>query len=194
MRRYYEEQKFNIPSLDGLSEKQVDEHLKLYSGYVKNINMMEEQLEELRKDPERNNILISEIKRRYPFEWNGMRLHEYYFEALGWSGGTPGAVKTKIEKQYGSIEKWEESFKKMGLMRGIGWVVETYDKRSDQLTHIWASDHELGHLAGSTVLIAMDMWEHAYLIDYLPGEKKIYIEAYLKNLNWEVVLKRLSGN
>jgi len=189
----YTEQQFNLPKMDGCSEKQISEHLKLYAGYVKNTNALIEKIAEYKKDAEKNAHALSELVRRFPFEWNGMRMHEYYFEALGGSGKESGAIVKAIEGAWGGFLNWINEFKAIGLMRGIGWVVLSRDKKTGMLHNSWISDHELGHLAGTDILIAMDVWEHAYLIDYLPSGRKDYIENFFKNLNWGIINKRLEN-
>jgi Fe-Mn family superoxide dismutase len=187
----YTEQSFNLPELKGLSQKQIDVHLKLYAGYVKNVNAIASKIEEYKTDSEGNAIALSELKRRLGFEWNGMRLHELYFEALGGNGMLPDSdLKKALEKQYGSFEKFIAEFRAVGMMRGIGWTLLTHDKKANMFHTVWVSDHEVGHLSTLPVLIAMDMWEHAYMVDYVPAQKNEYIEAFLSNLNWEAVGKR----
>ncbi len=189
----YTEQSFSLPELKGLSAKQIDVHLKLYAGYVKNVNALEAKIDELKTDSEKNALALSELTRRYAFEFNGMRLHELYFEALGGDGViADGALKTALEKQYGSVEKFMGELAGVGLMRGIGWVLLVRDTKVDALRLIWASDHELGHLAGTDVILAMDMWEHAFMVDYVPAQKGDYIKAFLANVNWSAVEQRLS--
>jgi len=187
----YSEQKFSLPELTGLSAKQIDIHLKLYAGYVKNVNALSAKAEELMTDTEKNALVLSELTRRYAFEFNGMRLHELYFEALGGNGAMiEGKLKSAIEKQFGSIEKFLAELTGLGLMRGIGWVLLVRDSKADIMKIIWVSDHEIGHLAGTEVLLALDMWEHAFMIDYVPAQKGDYIKAFLSNLNWSVVESR----
>ncbi|MFA5945974.1 MAG: Fe-Mn family superoxide dismutase [Patescibacteria group bacterium] len=187
----YTEQKFNLPELKGLSAKQIDVHLKLYAGYVKNVNALSAKVEELMADTEKNALALSELTRRYAFEFNGMRLHELYFEALGGDGAmVDGKLKSAIEKQYGSIEKFLGELTGVGLMRGIGWVLLVRDSKADSLKIIWVSDHEIGHLAGAEILLAMDMWEHAFMVDYIPAQKGDYIKAFLANVQWSVVESR----
>jgi len=188
----YQEQQFELPALSGLSAKQIEVHLKLYAGYVKNVNAIIETVKELKKDSEKNALALSELTRRLPFEWNGMRLHELYFEALGGSGMQNGPVTAALSKTFGSIDLWLAEFKAVGLMRGVGWVILSFDKKTSYLQNNWVSDHELGHLAGTEILIAMDIWEHAYLIDYLPIQKKDYIEAFFANLNWDIINTRFA--
>ncbi len=186
----YTAKEFSITGLDGLSDKQIAEHLKLYAGYVKNVNAIESELGRMMEDSAKNAIELSELKRRYAFEWNGMRLHELYFDALGGANMDAGALATAITERWGSFETWMNMFKAMGVMRGIGWVLLVNDKAANMLQTIWVSDHEVGNLAGCEVLLAMDVWEHAYLLDYLPSGRKDYIEAFFKNLNWKKIESR----
>lgn len=191
----YSEQQFNLPAMQGLSEKQIAEHLKLYAGYVKNTN---ELLEKLHKGETEgwDAYTLNELRRRIGFEWNGMRLHELYFGALGGShstssgqaGSTPSdTLKAKL----GDFDGWLKRFKAAGAARGIGWMLLVHDKQSGMLENIWVNDHDVGHLAGADVIIAMDVWEHAFLFDYLPAQRKDYIEAFFANLNWNKVEERL---
>lgn len=186
----YSEQKFDLGTLDGLSDKQIEVHLKLYAGYVKNVNAMQEKIEDLKKDSEKNAIPLAEITRRFGFEFNGMRLHELYFEALGNVQSEGGELAKALAEQYGSLDAWREEFKAVGMMRGIGWALLTYDQKAQRFHNIWVSDHEVGHLGNLPILLAMDMWEHAFMVDYVPAEKKNYIEAFFKNLNWNTIEKR----
>jgi superoxide dismutase, Fe-Mn family len=166
----YTEQKFELRGLPGLSEKQISEHLKLYAGYVKNAN-----------------------EKFSSFEWNGMRLHELYFETLSPKPGTldwQSNVSKAIVSKFGSYDAWLADFKKIGLTRGIGWVLLVRDAKNDFLHNIWIASHDIGHLAGCDILLAMDMWEHAFLLDYLPSEKAKYIDAFFNNLDWSIIKKR----
>lgn len=190
----YKEKTFNFSGLEGLSDKQISEHIKLYQGYVKNTNAILQKIEELKKDTEVNALALSELSRRFAFEWNGLRLHEIYFGSL--LNKKPLTSNGNLEKailaQYGSFEAWQNEFAAHGLMRGIGWVILFYDPEQKILLSKWVSDHEIGHLAGLPVILAMDMWEHAYLFDYLPSGKKDYISAFFKNLNWEAIESRFA--
>ncbi|MBI1975810.1 MAG: superoxide dismutase [Candidatus Vogelbacteria bacterium] len=188
----YTERKFNIVGLEGLSERQIGEHLKLYAGYVKNTNALLDTIKTLEESPVVNATSISEYRRRMGFEFNGMRLHEYYFEALGNGGSnnTAPSLTEAIAAHCGSFDGWLSSFKTAGLMRGIGWVLLVRDPDNGRLITTWVADHEIGVLAGAQVLLAMDVWEHAYLLDYLPSQRKDYIEVFFKNLNWSFAEKR----
>ena len=189
----YSEQSFNLPKMEGLSDKQIEVHLKLYAGYVKNVNAIMAKIAELKADSEKNALALSELKRRFGFEFDGMRLHELYFEALGGNGQMSGSLAEAIAKQWGSLDAWKAEFSAMGLMRGIGWILLTYDPKGKMFHNVWVSDHELGHLATLPVLIAMDMWEHAFMVDYLPAQKNEYIGAFFKNLNWQKVEERFEA-
>lgn len=188
----YQERTFSISGLTGLSDRQISEHLKLYAGYVKNVNLIESELNRLMEDSAKNAVELSELKRRYAFEWNGMRLHELYFDALGNASSLSegSGLKTAITNRWGSFDAWLAQFKAMGVMRGIGWVLLVNDTEADMLQTIWVSDHELGNLAGAQVILAMDVWEHAYLLDYPPAGRKDYIEAFFANLNWNTIENR----
>lgn len=186
---------FNISDIDGISKKTVEEHLKLYEGYVKNANLIQEKLAEYRQNPETNSYAISELNRRFAFEFNGMRNHEYYFEQL--EGGSrqmsmESSLAKKIEEQWGSTEKWLEEFKLLCLTRGIGWAVLWYDPLTDQLINSWVDEQHLGHLNGLTFIYGIDMWEHSYLMDYTPAEKKKYVESYIMATNQEVCAARFN--
>lgn len=190
----YTSQKFDLPSLDGLSEKQVTAHLGLYEGYVKHVNLLREQVHDLlSQDKEKYAYAVMELRRRLGFEFNGMRMHEYYFTQF--EGGTTdvdekGALAKAVGEKYGSWNDFIDHFKTVGMSRGIGWSVLYNDPKGKTVHTAWVSDHELGQLGGLPIILAMDMWEHAFMVDYLPSEKKNYVEAFLKNVNWGVCEKR----
>ena len=186
----YSEVSFNPPAMNGLSPKQIEAHLKLYAGYVKNVNALAAKVDEYKKDSETHAIALSELTRRYAFEWNGMRLHEIYFASLGGDGSMSGSLTDALATQYGSIDGWKNEVKAMAMMRGIGWVLLAHDTAGNILRNIWVSDHELGHLAGANVLFALDVWEHAYLLDYLPAQRADYVNAVFTNVNWSTVEAR----
>ncbi len=186
----FEEKKFNLPPLNGISGKNIEEHLKLYSGYVKNANFIQEKVAELMGDADNNAYILGELERRFSFEFNGMRNHEYYFSSLadGPSAlASDSKLKQKIEAQFGSFDAWLDGYKRLAMTRGVGWAMLYYDKRTDQLVHAWVDEQHLGQLNGCQVLLALDMWEHAYVYDYPTSEKKKYMEAFFANLNWNVI-------
>lgn len=187
----FEEKKFNMGELKGISAKNIEEHLKLYAGYVKNANFIGEKLGELWVDgAEKNQYTASELVRRFSFEYNGMRNHEIYFESL--SGGAKelnesSPLRKKITENQGSFEIWLSIFKMLAMTRGIGWAIMWYDKKEDRLLNSWVDEQHLGQLQGCTPILALDMWEHAFVADYQPSGKKQYVEDFFANLNWEVI-------
>ncbi|MFC1801930.1 superoxide dismutase [Patescibacteria group bacterium] len=191
----YKEKQFNIPDLQGISQEQINEHLKLYNGYVKHTNLIREKIAEL-KEGLNNEYLVTELRRRFAFEFNGMRMHELYFECLEGKAkelAVGSKLRDLLADKYGSFEEAINHFKEVVLSRGIGWTILYYDPVANTPHITWVSDHELGQLAGLPILLALDMWEHAFMVDYLPSEKKNYIEAFFPNLNWEVVEERLKN-
>ncbi len=191
----FEEKKFNLPELKGISAKNIEEHLKLYAGYVKNTNSILEKIPEYTGYTEQDTFapyVVSELHRRFSFEFNGMRNHEYYFKSLeGGAKSLPNnsILKTEIEKNSESFDTWLSNFKTLAMTRGIGWAVLGYDKETKQLVHLWIDEQHLGQLNGVQWVLGIDMWEHAYVYDYPTSEKKKYIEAFFENLNWEVIEK-----
>jgi superoxide dismutase, Fe-Mn family len=189
----YTPRTFNLPILDGISEKQVKVHLGLYEGYVKHVNLIAEKLGAVRAGTlELDPYIVAELRRRFAFEFDGMRMHEYFFEQFeGEKGGSPESALAKcVTEKYGSGEKFIEHIKEVAGTRGIGWVVVYYDKVADTVHTTFVADHEVGQLSGLPIILALDMWEHAFMVDYVPAEKKNYVEAFLKNVNWSVIEKR----
>jgi Fe-Mn family superoxide dismutase len=189
----YEAQTFNIGELTGISSETIEEHLGLYQGYVKHVNLIREKIAAYENDKECNAYAIAEMQRRLGFEFGGMRNHEYYFAQLeGGAQALPdGTLKDKIAFQWGSFEAWLERFKTIALTRGVGWAMLYHDPHTDQLVQTWVDEQHLGQLADLDLVLALDMWEHSYMLDYPPSKKKEYVEAFFANLNWEVVNNRL---
>ncbi len=191
----YEEQKFNIPELKGISKKTIEVHLKLYAGYVKHTNLIMDQIEEFAKDSEKNAFVLGELQRRFGFEFDGMRNHEYYFRAF--EGGmmplADGDLKKKIVEDFGSFDHWLARFTAISMTRGIGWAILYYDPITKRLLNTWVEEQHLGHLTGLQFVLGLDMWEHSYMIDYAPADKKKYIEAFFENLNWSVIEKNFKN-
>ncbi len=190
----YQEQSFPLTNVTGLSQKQLEVHLKLYAGYVKNTNAILAKVVEYKKDSETHAIALAELMRRFGFEFNGMRLHELYFEALGGKGEIPasGSLVSAITARWDSVDAWKAEFQAMGAMRGIGWVLLVHDPKANTLHNIWVSDHEVGHLASLRIIFAMDMWEHAFMVDYLPAQKADYVQVLFKNIAWDILEKRFN--
>lgn len=189
----YTPKTFEIPTLQGISAKNIEEHLKLYAGYVKNANLILEKIGKYVADSEKNAYVLGELQRRFSFEFNGIRNHEMYFGQLE-GGAQPlpegSVLKAAIEKQAPSFELWMNGFKAITLTRGIGWAILYWDPTAQQLTHGWVDEQHLGHLVGLTPILMIDMWEHSYVADYQPSGKKQYVEDYLKNINWKIVEDR----
>jgi len=179
---------FLIDELEGISQKNIEEHLKLYKGYVNNVNLIYSKINELKTDQEKNAFVLGELQRRFGFEFDGMRNHEYYFSHL--SGGSKniseaGELYKAIEKEWLTFNNFLANFKFIAMTRGVGWAMLYYDKHSGHLICHWVDEHHLGALTGLTPILALDMWEHAYVYDYPTSEKKKYVEAFFSNLNWE---------
>lgn len=187
----YTEKKFTFGELKGLSSKQVEIHLGLYAGYVKNMNGLMADLKAARSEGDARKA--SELQRRLGFEFNGMRLHEYYFEQFEASESSETSLKTAIEQQWGSYDAWKAEFVEVAKLRGIGWTLLVQDERTGHLVNLWVNDHELGHLGGQKILLALDVWEHAFMVDYVPSERGTYIDAFFDNLQWGVVEERYSA-
>lgn len=189
----YEAKTFDIPELAGISTKTIEEHLGLYKGYVKHSNLIREKIEAYSNDPDNNSYAIGEMQRRFGFEYGGMKNHEYYFSQFegGPSDLPEGKLKELIERQWGSVAAWHERFAKIAMTRGVGWAMLYIDTSTNQLVQTWVDEQHLGQLADAGIVLALDMWEHSYMLDYPPSEKKKYVDAFFANLNWEVVAARI---
>lgn len=190
----FTQKEFNIGELKGISAKNVEEHLKLYAGYVKNANSVVEKISELSKEffaeGKDNTYLISELFRRFSFEYNGMRNHEVYFSSL--EGGhkeldPESELNKKLIETCGGLDIFMMGFKNLALTRGVGWAVLWYDKKDKRLIASWVDEQHYGQLNGCEMIMAIDMWEHAFVYDYPTSEKKKYVEAFFENLNWDVI-------
>ena len=190
----YEPLTFDIPELDGISRESIDDHIGLYHGYVKNLNLIREKIAAYSNDPDNNSYAISEMQRRLGFEFGGMRNHEYYFSQF--EGGpkelSDGTLKTLIETQWGSFDTWLTRFKEIALTRGIGWAMLYHDPHTDQLVQTWVDEQHLGQLPDLDMVLALDMWEHSYMRDYRAPDKGQYVDAFFRNINWDVVAGRLA--
>ncbi len=177
----------SLLGLEGFSDDLLKNHFTLYQGYVTNTNNVLKLLDNA------DVYEYGELKRRFGWEFNGMKLHELYFGNMSKDSSSldkDSKLYKKIVDNFGSFEKWEKDFKSSGGMRGIGWVVLAYDKDSDKLFNVWINEHDVGHLAGAVPLLVMDVFEHAFMIDY--GLKKAdYLEAFFKAIDWSVVSERL---
>lgn len=182
----------NLIGMEGFSETLLKNHFTLYQGYVTNSNKLIDALNTLLKEGKTDGPDYAEFKRRLGWEFNGMRLHEYYFENLGGKAGLAkeSRLNKKLATDFGSYEAWEKDFKSAGKMRGIGWVALYQDNINGQLLNMWINEHDVGHPAGCSLILIMDVFEHAFITDY--GLKRAdYIEAFCKNVNWAKVESRL---
>ena len=191
----YEARKFEIPRLEGISDESVKQHIALYEGYVKNFNAISAKLVEYAKeDTEKHAHALSELIRRKSFEFDGMRLHEYYFaqfEGHSTELTVNGPLAKALESTY-SPYSCEKVMKMIGSMRGPGWALLYFDPETKELLTGFSGEQHQGHFATLPILLALDVWEHAFLLDYGAQGKGKYIDAFFKNLNWGVVEKRFA--
>ena len=193
----YTPKKFDLSGLQGISDNTLQVHFGLYEGYVKNTNLLNDQLAEQVKagkaagaDPH-----FAELTRRLGFEYNGMVLHEYYFENMTKNaGGSPtSGLQDAVAGTHGDFDTWKKDFSAIGGMRGVGWAITYYNPRAQRVSNHWITLHEEGNVAGFVPLLVMDVWEHAFLLDYKPAERSKYIESFFANVDWNVVQSRLDA-
>ncbi len=176
----------------GGDQEPINNHFTLYQGYVTNTNKLLDTLATMLKEGKLGTPEYAELKRRLGFEFNGMHLHEYYFENLGGKGDLDksGGLGKKLADEFGSYEDWEKDFRATAAMRGIGWTILYQDNLTGRLINQWINEHETGHLTGCAPILVLDVFEHAFMLDY--GLKRPdYIEAFFKNINWSAVEARL---
>lgn len=188
----YTEKKFEFHELEGISKKTMDVHLGLYAGYVKNTNMIIELIDSMKEDDSKKYALL-EARRRFSFEFGGMRNHEYFFEQL--TGGiqeldSESALAKKLSEDFGSVDEWKKDFLALTSMRGVGFAILYYDEEEQRLVNSWIDEQHIGHLNSAQFIFGVDLWEHAFLLDYLPSEKATYVEAVFHNTNFSIVEKR----
>ncbi len=171
----------------GFSDVLLNNHFTLYKGYVDNANKLIGELDKI----EKGSIEYYELKRRLGWEVNGIKLHELYFQNLSKEKKEVGEkTKALLMEAYGTMEEWEASLKRNGTIRGIGWVLLVRDNDTGKLFHTWIGEHNIGLLVNATILLVMDMWEHAYMVEY--GLKKAdYVSAFMEAINWDVVEERI---
>src|ERR1700704_3911428 len=197
----YKAREFNLSALNGISDQTLEMHFKLYEGYVKETNKLSEKISQFIQD---GNVdqdempAYSELTRRLGFEFNGMVLHEYYFDNLKKGGGTGNVTNaSKFAKTaasgFGSYDIWKADFVGIGKMRGVGWAICYENPANGRLSNHWITLHETGNVAGFNPILVMDVWEHAYLLDYKPADRPKYIEAFFSNIAWATIEGRLKG-
>jgi len=195
----YKPQQFNLSNLKGISDETLEMHFKLYEGYVKETNKLNEKISEFLKDGKVDQdefAEYSELNRRLGFEYNGMVLHEYYFDNLKTGGGTgdpnsASAFRKSAEQSFGSYDTWKAEFVGIGKMRGVGWAICYQNPMNGALSNHWITLHETGNVAGFIPVLVMDVWEHAFILDYKPADRPKYIEAFFSNIEWNKVEHRL---
>jgi Fe-Mn family superoxide dismutase len=199
-REPYTPKSFDLRRLQGISDRTLETHFKLYEGYVKETNRLSEEIAEFLKDgkvDQEEMPAYSELTRRLGFEYNGMVLHEYYFSNMksGGSGDprTDSAFHQAVEDSFGSYELWKADFSSVGKMRGVGWAICYQDPANGHVSNHWITLHEYGNVAGFIPLLVMDVWEHAYILDYKPSERGEYVQAFFSNIDWKVADQRTAG-
>ena len=197
----YQAKQFNLSGLNGISDRTLEMHFKLYEGYVKETNNLSDRISEFLKDgkvDQEDVPAYSELTRRLGFEYNGMVLHEYYFGNMKRDGsGDPeknSAFFRAAEASFGSYQIWKADFVGIGKMRGVGWAICYENPANGRLSNHWISLHETGNVAGFNPVLVMDVWEHAFLLDYRPAERPKYIEAFFSNIAWNACDERLQQN
>jgi Fe-Mn family superoxide dismutase len=196
--KQYEPVTFNLSGLKGISDKTLEMHFKLYEGYVKETNNLNQKIADLLKDGKVDHEEMpaySELTRRLGFEYNGMVLHEYYFGNMKKDGaGAPesnSSFRRSVDASFGTYDLWKTEFVSVGSMRGVGWAICYENPTNGRLSNHWVSLHESGNVAGFNPILVLDVWEHAFLLDYKPAERSKYIEAFFSNIDWQAVDQRL---
>lgn len=197
--KIYKPKSFDLSGLNGISDQTLEMHFKLYEGYVTNTNTLTERIAAILSDgkvDQEEMPAYSELTRRLGFEYNGMVLHEYYFGNMKRQGGGDAGRGSKfreaVERSYPSYDIWKTDFTGIGKMRGVGWAICYLDPNTGHISNHWITLHETGNVSGFVPLLVMDVWEHAFLLDYKPADRPKYIEAFLSNVDWESVDARMN--
>ena len=198
--KIYKPKQFNLNGLTGISDKTLEMHFKLYEGYVTNTNLLTERIAAILADgkvDQEEMPAYSELTRRLGFEYNGMVLHEYYFANMKRQGGGDPArgsqFRSAVERSFPSFEIWKTDFTSVAKMRGVGWSICYLDPATGLVSNHWIEMHQSGNVAGFIPLVVMDVWEHAFLLDYKPSERPKYIDAFMANMDWDAVEKRVAA-
>ena len=194
----YKARQFQLSGLKGISDETLEMHFKLYEGYVTETNKLNDKISTFLKDgrvDQEEFPAYSEITRRRGFEYNGMVLHEYYFENMKKDGSVDPDKKSNFyhaaEAAFGSYETWKADFMSVGKMRGVGWAITYQNPANKALSNHWITLHETGNVSGFNPILVMDVWEHAFILDFKPSERPKYIESFFANINWDTVNGRL---
>jgi Fe-Mn family superoxide dismutase len=198
--KVYKAKQFNLSGLNGISDQTLEMHFKLYEGYVKATNDLTERIAAILSDgkvDQEEMPAYSELTRRLGFEYNGMVLHEYYFANMKKGGGGDAArgsqFRGAVERSFPSYDIWRTDFASVGKMRGVGWSIAFLDPATGGVSNHWIELHQTGNVAGFVPLLVMDVWEHAFLLDYKPADRPKYIEAFMSNVDWDSVENRFKN-
>ena len=199
--KVYKPKQFNLSGLNGISDKTLEMHFKLYEGYVTNTNLLTERIQAILADgkvDQEEMPAYSELTRRLGFEYNGMVLHEYYFGNMKRQGGGEASrgsqFRAAAERSFPSFEIWKTDFTSVAKMRGVGWSICYLDPATGLVSNHWIELHQTGNVAGFVPLVVMDVWEHAFLLDYKPADRPKYIDAFMSNMDWDAVEKRIAAH
>jgi Fe-Mn family superoxide dismutase len=186
-----------LKGLKGITDDQIAEHMKLYHGYCKRTGALLEKTAKMLSDGKTGDSCFQELKRRAGWEFNGMRLHEYYFDNMA-PGGNGTLDETNsfgkmIIEQFGGVDAWKDDFMGVGKMPGIGWAICYLDEIKGQIVNMWINEHDAGHPSGCKPLLVMDVFEHAYSVYRKPTERGPYLDDFYSNIDWNVVAARAEG-
>ena len=192
----FEIRSFNLRDVQGLSQGALNLHVELYHGYVEQVNTLLEVLQPTESTSRAAPSLTREAAvRRFPFEYNGMVLHELFFEQLsGTNGRSPherGPLGQAVGNAFGGFDGWRKDFEKLAATRGVGWVASVREKTGGTLYNTWIDEHQWGMTAGTDIIFVLDVWEHAYLLDFAPKQRAEYTQAVFDNVDWSVVESRM---
>ncbi len=197
----YKPKQFDLSGLSGISDKTLEMHFKLYEGYVKETNKLTEKISEILRDAKVDQEEVpaySELTRRLGFEYNGMVLHEYYFGNMKRQGSVDpdkdSTFRKLAEESFGEYDIWKADFVSVGKMRGVGWAICNQNPANGALSNHWITLHEVGNVSGFVPVLVMDVWEHAFILDYAPADRPKYIEAFFSNIDWAAVEGRLQAD
>ena len=184
----YPVRKFDFSRIDGISTQALEDHLGLYKGYVENTNKLLENSIRGTGSPGHEGW-----EHRLAFEFNGMVLHELFFEALGGPGSrmsTSGVLAEAMDISYGGAKAWRERFLALVKTRGIGWIMSARDPANNRLLTFWIEEHHLGLPANLQPVVLLDLWEHAYQKDFGVKGREEWANVVFNNLDWQVIERR----
>jgi superoxide dismutase, Fe-Mn family len=187
----YEVRAFDLSGVQGLSKKAIDLHLGLYKTYVEQLNKLLEPSPQPPSGPA--SLALDGYNRRFAYEFNGVALHELFFEQLAGKRRqvrSDGDFVEALHEGYGDISGWRASVEALAKTRGVGWVLTLRERGQERLRNCWIDLHHLNMPAKCDVVFALDLWEHAFVIDFTPAQRTDYVKIILDNVDWEVVEQR----